>query len=559
MASRARNLVHRSGVLGIVGGVTFAVAFGLLLWFTRVERAALQRVPAPADTVDLARQASSLRRQQFRADSALAESPPPRRVLALTRAPVRIDPSITFASADSNIPDSVTVSATPGASSAAAVADVGLPVVAMPDSVRAAVSALTMRLQRAQNAPLATSWRALAADPLLQQDPRVRALADSLADAERARNEYDAVGGVDPVYLELSSRVTAFGRAIERIAQQRIASALRPYATGGQVAMRLGPSSPELARRFSADSARHEAARAKRDAAARRSDSVSQVLTTRRAEALARDSARARAQRRVDALAPPLAMLTASAVAAIGVALFVTLLIEVRSPRLADEQEVAAQAGLPVLLSVRLTDAMRPDALTSAFSQLVFDLEPALSTTRSLIVLGDDWELATRTAARIAERLGAEGRSARVVSVQQATPRMAPRTTPRTTRGRVTPANALAVLVHPERTQGVAWTGEFSRHELGEDAITLRAGTLEEVRSALVSSDTTAHVVLVVRTGSTPSAWLERARSDTQRIRGRDALGVVIWAPDIEDSDPVSYAYGSALQHGREPISASVS
>ena len=549
MAGRARNLVHRSGVLASVGGVTFAIAFGLLLWFTRAERAALQRVPAPVDTVDLARKASSMRRLQFRADSILAEVSPPRRY-ALRVARV-IDTTARLAAADSaSMPDS---SSTPATATAPAVATDSTPVSqSIPDSVRIAVAALSSRLQRAQNAPLAASWRSLASDPLLQQDAHVRALADSLAEAERARNEYDAVGGVDPIYLELSSRVTAFGRSIERIALSRIAVLLQPTVAGEPlVAQRTGPSAEELARRFVADSARYVTARARRDAAARVADSVAAQLTVIRTQALQRDSARARAQRRVDALAPPLAMVSASAAAAIGLALLVTILLEVRAPRLADDREVATQARVPVLLSIRPSDATTPDALTSAFSQLVFDLEPALEGTRTLIVVSDDPELASRTAARLGERLGYDGRSVRIVSARQGTARMTTRT-----RRRITPTATQAVLVQPERSQGVAWTGEFFLDVVADETITVRAGTIDDVRTALAAGPHESQVLLVVRIGSTPTAWLSHVRVELHKTRGTAALGVVIWAPDIEDTDPIKFALDTALQRALDSAPA---
>ena len=537
IAARARNLVHRSGVLTSVGGVTFAVAFGLLLWFTRAERDALQRVPAAADTVDLARASGSLRRQQFRADSILSELAPPRRY-AVRATPLIID------AGDSTRRDSGAV--TPVADAAPLLLDPLISTTQIPDSVRAAASALSARLERAQNAPLAASWRALAADPLMQQDPRVRALADSLADAERSRNDYDAVGGVDPIYLELSSRVTAYGRAIERSATQQLAAMLRTpgSAPGAQVAMRSGPSAADLDRRYAADSTRYIAARLRRDRAVRTADSVTALLTARRSEALQRDSARARAQRRVDALAPPVAMLSASAAAAIGVALLVALLLEVRSPRLADDREVVSQSRAPLLLSIRATDASSSDALTSAFSQLVFDLEGALVTARTLVVVSDDAGLASRTAARIAERLGYDGRSVRVVSPRQGTARATTRR-----RGRATPTSTQAVLVQPERSQGVAWTGEFFLAAVQDDTITVRSGALDDVRPALTGAGTASvQVLLVVRIGSTPTAWLTRARTEIHQSSGASAMGVVVWAPDIDDGDPVQFALDTALQ-----------
>jgi len=546
MAGRVRNLVHRSGVLVSVGGISFAIAFALLLWFTRAERDALQRVPTPVDTLDLARKAASMRRLQFRADSVLAEVSPPRRP-AVRRLPAT-DSSVVDSTAALGSAGPDTLAATTPSSAAPYQLVVAADVI--PDSLKLAVAMLSARLERAQNAPLASSWRALAADPLLQQDARVRALADSLAEAEKSRNEYDAVGGVDPIYLELSSRVTSYGRAIERSALQRIALLLEPASAAGPVAMlRVGPTAEERARRFVADSTRYVTARAKRDAAARVSDAVSAQLTAERATAIARDSARARAQRRVDALAPPLAMLTASAAAAIGLALLVTILLEVQSPRLADDLEVTSQARVPVLLSIRTTDAKTPEALTSAFSQLAFDLEPFLESVRTLIVVSDDPQLASRTAARIGERLGYDGRSVRIVSPRQGTARMTTRV-----RRRATPTATQAVLVQPERNQGVAWTGEFFLENVTDDTITLRSGTLEDVRPALAAGAGDSHVVLVVQIGSTPSAWLSRARAEIHRARGVSAFGVVIWAPDIEDSDPIQFALDTALRRALDHV-----
>ncbi len=560
MAGRARNLVHRSGVMVAVGSVAFTLAFGMLLWFTRAERAALQRIPAPADTVDLARKAASMRRLQFRADSILAEVSPPRRyvprAVAAPDTSRLVVPGVDSTRAPADTAVTPAVAASVGATELAAPTDdPATPMVAIPDSIKIAVAALSARLERAQNAPLAASWRSLAADPLLLQDVRVRTLADSLAEAERTRNEYDAVGGVDPIYLELSSRVTAFGRAIERIALQRIAALLEEATTTGPVlATRVGPTAEERARRFVADSARYVTARARRDAAAQVSDSISAMLVVQRTAALQRDSARARAQRRVDALAPPLAMLTASAAAAIGLAMLVAILLEVRSPRLADDREVTSQARVPVLLSIRDTDASTRDALTSAFSQLVFDLEASLLETRILLVISDDGVLAARTAARMAERLGYNGRAVRIVSPRQGTARMTTRT-----RRRATPTATQAVLVQPERSQGVAWTGEFFLDSVSTDTITVRAGTLEDVRPALTQGEQDTQVVLVVRIGSTPTMWLARARAEIHRTRNSAALGVVIWSPGIEDSDPIQFALDTALQRALDAAPAPAS
>src|SRR5438876_11656436 len=89
----------------------------------------------------------------------------------------------------------------------AAVNDTFPPAVrAQRDSLSAELATLNRLIDRAENAPLPTSYRALAASPTVAADPRVRVLLDSLADIERERNAFGAVGGVDPVDLSLTSR-----------------------------------------------------------------------------------------------------------------------------------------------------------------------------------------------------------------------------------------------------------------------------------------------------------------------------------------------------------------
>lgn len=545
IAARARNLVHRGGLLVSVGAAMFALSFGLLLWFTRAEREALRRVPAAADTLDLARAVGSLRRQQSRADSTLAGIPIPRRYA------VRAAAIVVVSTGDSVRRDSLATPLTNDEEPL--VVDTVRTTSQLPDALRIAAAALSAKLERAQNAPLASSWRALAADPMLQQDARVRALADSLADAERARNEYDAVGGVDPIYLELSSRVTAYGRAIERAAVVRLASLTRAAAGGPELAVvaRAGPGPAELDRRFAEDSARYVAVRARRATAVRAADSVTSMLAARRAEAVQRDAARLRAQHRVDALAPPIAMVMASAAAAVGLSLLLALMLELRAPRVADDGEVVTQARVPLLLSIRASDASTTDSLTSAFSQLAFDLEPLLTGSNTLVVVSDDAGLAARTAARIAERLGYDGRRVRVVSPRQGTARSTTRR-----RNRITPTATRSVLVHPERTQGVAWTGEYFLEAVHDDTITVRSGNLGDVRAALGTADHRMKVMLVVRIGSTPTAWLARIRTAVLSAASAEAIGVVAWAPGIDDGDPVQFALDSALQRALDTAPA---
>ena len=65
---------------------------------------------------------------------------------------------------------------------------------------------------RADNAPLLGSFRALAEAPQMRGDPRVKQLLDSLVEIERERESFNAVGGVDPVFVALTARAATWRR-----------------------------------------------------------------------------------------------------------------------------------------------------------------------------------------------------------------------------------------------------------------------------------------------------------------------------------------------------------
>jgi hypothetical protein len=100
-------------------------------------------------------------------------------------------------------------------------------VIARRDSLTATILALDPLIRRAANAPLPSSYRALAAAPPLRNDRRVEMLLDSLAAVEQERELFGAQGGADPVFVALTSRLNEFGRAIQAIAEDRRNTARR--------------------------------------------------------------------------------------------------------------------------------------------------------------------------------------------------------------------------------------------------------------------------------------------------------------------------------------------
>jgi hypothetical protein len=190
MAARARNALRRVLVFGIVGGVVFV---GALIAFVVVPRNASRKALAVASRIESRTDSTPTvaARDRFLAAVNTADS-----IMNATRAALAPQP--------------------------VAVIDTFPPAVrAQRDSLTAELATLNRLIDRAENAPLPTSYRALAASPTVAADPRVRILLDSLADIERERNAFGAVGGVDPVYLALTSRATAIGREIKGIADAK--------------------------------------------------------------------------------------------------------------------------------------------------------------------------------------------------------------------------------------------------------------------------------------------------------------------------------------------------
>jgi hypothetical protein len=112
------------------------------------------------------------------------------------------------------------------------------------------------------------------------------------------------------------------------------------------------------------------------------------------------------------------------------------------------------------------------------------------------------------------------------------------------------------VLVQSERSQGVAWTGEYFLEAVEDDTITVRSGTLADVRAGRAAEGQTVRVLLVVRIGRTPTAWISRARSEVLLAADTVVIGVVAWAPDIDDGDPVQFALDTALQRALDTAPA---
>lgn len=322
MAARARNALRRPVFIGTVSLVIFATALiAIVVVPQQARRAATALRPAASARPDTEPTVVALREAERQV--AVAES-------SVVAARTQIGQMISAAAA------AVAADTTTGG------IEQTLDVRNRRDSLATDVSLLSSLLTRAANAPLLASYRALAEAPPMRNDVRVKLLLDSLVDIERERESYNAVGGVDPVFVALTARANELGHSIEvladarRAATQRALDALAPPPPAVQ-AIATAPLPDTMARLKAVDTARTVAA----EVAAR--------LARERAELHALDLREARARDLANVGASPTAMLAAALVFGAMLGFGAALLDEVRRPRVASAYEVERATGMRVL------------------------------------------------------------------------------------------------------------------------------------------------------------------------------------------------------------------
>ena len=313
MSARAHNALRRPIFIGAVSILAFATALVALIAVPqqaeREARIAEAGLDIEIDTAPYANALQVARRGLVAADSALIAA---RLLVAQARAVV---------------PDSVAPAA---------------------DAARNALAnrilALGDLIDRAENAPLPISYRALAESPEIRGDGRVIALVDTLGAVERERDAFGAVGGVDPIFVALTSRVNEVGRAIQAIAQQRRATlqaelaALVPAAPIARVAMVQVDTGALIVSRQEAQIVY---------------DSTASALQRVRASAVDLERRRNAIQEETGDSASPLALLAAALVIGAALGFASAFVDELRRPRLADPAEAERVTGLRVLGTIR--------------------------------------------------------------------------------------------------------------------------------------------------------------------------------------------------------------
>jgi Mrp family chromosome partitioning ATPase len=536
MAARARNALRRPVFIGAVSIVTFIASLvALVVVPQQARRTAAHLQPAPEQRPDTEPTVSAFaeaERQVAVADSAVVAA---RRQLG------------DVVSVVATTPDTVA-----GAGNGA--------LQTRHDSLAAQVAQLGRLLARAENAPLLSSYRALAEAAPMNGDVRVRQLLDSLADIERERESYNAVGGVDPVFVALTARANELGRAIEEMATTR-RSALRqelatlaPSPTLADTLARALPDTLQLI-------ARANAARA---AAA----GVANRLTRERAELQRLDAREARARELANLGASPPAMLAAALIFGAMIGFGVALADEMRHPRIADAYEAERATGVRVLGVIsplppspergrRSSDRAAPPYIDPGADghQLIYlHIATAGANVLMVTISGDNPAVSAIVAINFAAIAANEARSTLLIDTDAAASTVSAALRLRAsdgisalvTRKLSWPEAVRSIRIGRESSIDVVPSGpdappfqavsallqsDASRLARRYDAIVL-VSAAEQVLNGLPSVLPVPDVVYCVRTGQTPVAQLRRALEDIERTGGR-MRGIVLWnAPD---------------------------
>jgi len=526
--------------MGIVGGLVF---IGALIAFILVPRQASKAAVAVA---------ASLQEKQ---DSSGLVAVRDRAVAAMTAA----DSMLSIARATAPAPVAVIDTFPPQ-------------LVAQRESLSTVVGTLNRLIDRADNAPLPASYRALGTTPAMVGDQQVKTLLDSLSDIEKERDAFGAVGGVDPVYVALTSRATALGRQIQSIAEGKRASARAQLAV-----LRPAPLAPTLQARV--DTATYLAQRVE---AQRSYSGAASALGQMRAtdEKIDRESSRARELANVGA--PPLAMLGAALVLALTLGFSAAFGMELRHPHVADAREAEQVTGARVLTVIRpgevmiersrrQADAEAPpliDIMSEGYRRLYLHLAATEANVPIVTIAGDVAAIVGTVASNIAAAAAYEARSTLLVDVDPGTSIVAsvlrvpanpgfagivagvsdwPESIISTTIGRDRPLDVLPAGTRPyaspspEAAERIR--GDFARMERRYDLIVIAAPTgfvLQNGAAVLPSPD----VVLCARVGYTRISDLKKSVDGFRAINLR-VHGLVLWNDDLPQVDSREEAFGS--------------
>jgi Mrp family chromosome partitioning ATPase len=541
MTARARNALHRPVFIGTVSIITFAtILVALVVVPQQARRAANTIRPIAAARPDTGPTVTSLteaERQVAAADAAIV----------LTRNELhQLIATAAAAQATDTTPSGDTLTRA---------------LRLKRDSLTEDVTQLARLLSRAENAPLLGSFRALAEAPQMRGDPRVKQLLDSLVEIERERESYNAVGGVDPVFVALTARANELGRSIQSLAEARRS------AVQGELRA-LAPPPPAAITAIASRPLPDTAARiAKRDSARMIAAVVATRLARERAELQRLDSLEGRARDLANVGASPPAMLAAALVFGAMIGFGIALMDEVRRPRIADAYEIERATGVRVLGVIRPlppspergrreSDRNAPPYLDPGADghQLIYlTIATAGANVVMLTVTGDNPAVSAVVAVNFAAIAAKEARATLLVDTDAADTVESVLRLPTTpgvaglVEGKVSWPEAIRpARIGRDRTIDVVPSGrgmppmtevnELLRRDIARlarryDAIVF-VSSPDQVIQGLPAALPIPDVVFCVRTGQTPIAELKKSIDEIEQAGGR-MRGIVLWnAPD---------------------------
>jgi Mrp family chromosome partitioning ATPase len=394
MAARARNALRRPVFIAAISVGAFVTTLVALIFVPqqarREARELLPRAEERVDTVQYSLGVFEARTRLAAADSGLAAARANAERLATFSAPVQLSPEQ----------------------------------FARRDSLSVLTRQLTALLDRAETAPLASSYRALADADALRGIHAVRLLVDSLEMVDREREAFGVVGA-DPVFISLSARANEIGRSLRVIAEARrnelrseVAS-LTPPPPPTREMLATGDTLPYLA---VLDSARAALA-----------GSIRELDLARTQDSLVRDR-EARAVHLANFSTPLAALLAAALVIGAAIGFGAAFYQELRTPHLSDDREAERVSGLRTLGTVRpqgpnpdrgrrYVDKVAPPYIDPGNDGHQLTWLHAATATQGLLVLtvtGEDPAIAAVVAANLAAISAEEARTTLLIDTDAA-------------------------------------------------------------------------------------------------------------------------------------------
>ena len=425
---------------------------------------------------------------------------------------------------------------------------------ALRDSLLGQVKRLDALIARAEQAPLLPSYKTLADASEMRTDSRVRALLDTLADIEREREGFGAGGGVDPVFVALTSRANEVGRSILSIARERRATLLA----------RVPPAPRPVPELVAAPAPDSTAILARRDSIRRVVEERDAELSRLRSTTLALDRAEMQARERANAVAPPLALLASAFVLSWAFGFAIAFIGELRTPRVSNDYELERFLGVRVLSSVeaivpsiergrREADRAAPpyfDPHTEGYQLAYLGLALEQPTLLVATVTGDDPVISAVVTCNLAAVAVDEARNTLIIDLQQSgsaakvlRARGSPGITEILRSGLGWPDATTTARIGRHKTVDLVPTGgrgalsaadlhgllkrDYARLARYYDAIFVHASA-EDVTKGLSTALPSPEIIYCAQPGVTPLRPL-RSQLELIRASGGAIQGVVLW------------------------------